>query len=85
MARYNDEQIIRSLFLKNQELISTLRFEHAIKNLENLNTPISRERALAINVLKDIQKSMKALMINTIQEKLSSKEFELAKNFLETI
>ena len=85
MARYNDEQIIRSLFLKNQELISTLRFEHTLKNLENLNTPISRERALAINVLKDIQKSMKALMINTIQEKLSSKEFELAKNFLETI
>lgn len=85
MAKYNDEQIIRSLFLENQELISALRFENAMKNLGSLNTPISRERLLALNVLTDIQKAMKALMVNTIQDKLSGNEFELTKNFLEKI
>ncbi len=82
MLNTENDEVLKATVLENGALISALRFEKVMAQVSALNTPIAREKILALNVLRDIQMNFISTLTQSIETGVSSENFSKLKPFL---
>lgn len=81
MVEHGQIDLLKKIVLSNAELISSIKLTSLKEKLNGMETPIRREKSLAVLVLGDLQAALVKNLKHYVKDRLCAEDYELVKPF----